>query len=150
MKRIIRLTESDLTRIVTRVIKEQVTTNPELTKHLSNVKGAYLGNLRGVDGQFVGKSMKILNVRTYDNKTWEILAKGTRTVYNKNTGQTSEGEGFMRFNCGTGKVLWNYTIDFAPGTDVTKAMSNGYNTGSGGMVDWKQYCPTFPVTTVKK
>ncbi len=150
MKKIIRLTESDLTRIVKRVIMEQSTTNPELTNHLTNVKGKYLGNLRGNDGQPIGKSMKILNVRTPDNKTWEILAKGARSVYDQKTGQTSEGEGFMRFNCSTGKVLWNHTIDFSPGTDVTAYMTNEYNSGSSGIPNWRQYCPKFPVTPVKK
>jgi hypothetical protein len=94
MKKVIRLTESDLTRIVRRVIMEQATaTKPPF-------KGVSVGNFKLADGKiiknFVGTG-KSLNPQ---NKTWTLYTKDASGKYG------------VKINCQT-KV-----VDFMMGNQV--------------------------------
>jgi hypothetical protein len=74
MKRIVRLTESDLTRIVKRVIEEQA--NPVADKILSEIE--YLCN----NGKVEGDAMVAAVMKIKDQATYDAILKNVKTSPN--------------------------------------------------------------------
>ena len=111
MKRIIRLTESDLARIVKRVINEEagkkIPNEARFTGSLRGDKAPYL-NLKAVVGGTANKQIGNPDVIEFDAKLTYTPA-ATSVVYNntgdepiKNAGKTFDVKGY--YGCKTGKV----------------------------------------------
>jgi hypothetical protein len=135
MKKIIRLTESDLTRIVRRVIMEQAsaTYNPEeFQKLVANVKATNFGTVRLTGGDEVSniKGTTILPNRN----SWIISTTGKKTNY--------EGKvqiyHFGLF-CNTGEVKYSARANVFSGSDNVLADYNKERL----ITNWKDLCPPF-------
>jgi hypothetical protein len=130
MKRIVRLTESDLTRLVRRIIKEQnEQANPVADKILSEME--YLcNNGKAESNAMVGAVMKIKDKATYD-----AVANKVRTSPNfkqrqgKNYGSiadwlVAEGISQVATPSGDGTKLMSGISNLSRGTGVAESISN--------------------------
>jgi hypothetical protein len=138
MKKIIRLTESDLTRIVRRVIMEQAsaTYNPEEFKKLvANVKATNFGTINQTGGGVISnvKGNTILK----NGKSWIISTTGKK------------GDKTFHFGlfCNTGEV--KYSVKDPNVFSSNSQVLADYNK-EGLISNWKDFCPPFEPEARKK